>query len=157
MGWFFNRKSKKIEEAKPKVCRHQWKDFPWYYKATYFTAQQTLKAKIIEPYVCIHCKERKDVILKEINTQISYEDAKKQIDTWRNDYKDYMMDETIINDMIADMQLVDREYLALAEAITNPPKTFENDPLDTEIKELQKVLKDLEKDFSVSASQTVTT
>lgn len=157
MGWFFNRKSKKIEEAKPPVCRHKWKDFPWYYEATYHTGHSCLKAKIIEPYVCIHCKERKNVVLKETEITMTYEEAHEFIDNWKKEYRDHMIDEVFVNDMIADMQLVDREYLALAEAIANPPKTFENDPLDKEMKELQKALKSLEKDFSVQTPQTATT
>lgn len=140
------------------------KTFPWYYDATYYTGQETLTASIIEPFVCIHCKERKNVTLKNFSGIMSYEEAREFINGWKEQYEDHMMDEALVNDMIADMQLVDREYLALAEAITNPPKT----DLETEMEQLvrtvkaghlpeldldnKKALKNMEKDFAVQAA-----
>lgn len=95
---------------------------------------------------------------------MSYEEAREFINGWKEQYEDHMMDEALVNDMIADMQLVDREYLALAEAITNPPKT----DLETEMEQLvrtvkaghlpeldldnKKALKNMEKDFAVQAA-----
>ena len=71
MCWFFKRK--KVEEYK---CRHTWKDFPWYYNATYYRDTKTLKANIIAPYVCIHCKEQHNEILKSVEySGYTYEKA----------------------------------------------------------------------------------
>lgn len=137
MGWFFNRKSKVKEVPKPAPCRHKWKDFPWYYEATYQTQCKMLHAKIVEPYVCIHCKERKDVILRDYSTTCSYEQAEGIIDGWKETYKDRMIDRVFVEDMIADMQLVDREYLAIAESLAHPPLSG----LETEMQQLIKTVK----------------
>ena len=122
--WPFTKKSK--EPPKPVECRHHWKDFPWYYEATYYSDSHRLEAKLIEPYVCIHCKERKNVVLKEhARVNISYDDANDVIEEWREKYKDHMEDRAIIEDMIHDTQLVDREYLAIVESLANPVSGLE--------------------------------
>lgn len=134
MCWFFKRK--KVEEYK---CRHTWKDFPWYYNATYYRDTKTLKASIIAPYVCIHCKEQHNEILKSVEySGYTYEKALELIDGWKEKYKYYMEDEVLVKEAIADMQLVDREKLALYESITNPP------PITALEKEMKDALKDFE-------------
>ena len=91
MCWFFKRK--KVEEYK---CRHTWKDFPWYYNATYYRDTKTLKASIIAPYVCIHCKEQHNEILKSVEySGYTYEKALELIDGWKEKYK-YYMEEMVI-------------------------------------------------------------
>ena len=133
MSWFF----KKPKVVEPKVCRHKWKDFPWYYEAAYYQNYNQFKASIIEPYVCIHCKERKNVVLRDHHASCSFDEAKETIDFWQEKYKDKMLDSVLVEDMIADMQLVDREYLAIAEALVNPPKTN----LETEMEQLINTIK----------------
>ena len=134
MCWFFKRK--KVEEYK---CRHTWKDFPWYYNATYYRDTKTLKASIIAPYVCIHCKEQHNEILKSVEySGYTYEKALELIDGWKEKYKYYMEDEVLVKEAIADMQLVDREKLALYESVTNPP------PITALEKEMKDALKDFE-------------
>lgn len=130
--WPFTKKSK--EPPKPVECRHHWKDFPWYYEATYYKDTYRLEAKLIEPYVCIHCKERKNVTLKEHQrVNLSYDEANELIDEWREKYKNYMEDRAIVEDMIHDMQLVDREYLAIVESLAHPTSGLES--------EMEKLLK----------------
>ena len=152
MSWFF----KKPKVVEPKVCRHKWKDFPWYYEAAYYQNYNQFKASIIEPYICIHCKERKNVILCERNDSCSLEKAREIIDSWKQKYKDQMLDKVLVEDMIADMQLVDREYLAIAEALANPPKS----DLEIEMEQLVKTIKagSLNPDYKPAASvKTATT
>ena len=43
-----------------------WKDFPWYIDSTW-CIDQTFDLTIIESYVCIFCKERKNVELINIH------------------------------------------------------------------------------------------
>ena len=117
---FWDKKKKTLP---PPPCRHKWMDFPWYYEAKYIKDTKFFNAKIIEPYVCIHCKERKNIVLKEISTYISIKNATDVIESWKQTYKDKMQDKAIVEDMINDMQLVDREYLAIAHSLQNPDST----------------------------------
>ena len=122
MGWF-NRKSK-VEEVKPQkpVCNHKYKDFPWFYEARYNTSTRELTFKVWEPFVCIHCKERINRLLYERNSHYkTYEEADDYVTQFREKYADRMEDEVVIEDMIADMQLVDRDYLLIAETLLKVP------------------------------------
>ena len=122
MGWF-NRKSK-VEEVKPRkpVCNHKYKDFPWFYEARYNTSTRELTFKVWEPFVCIHCKERINRLLYERNSHYkSYEEADNYVTQFREKYADRMEEEVVVEDMIADMQLVDRDYLLIAETLLKVP------------------------------------
>lgn len=122
MGWF-NRKSK-VEEVKPQkpVCNHKYKDFPWFYEARYNTSTRELVFKVWEPFVCIHCKERINRLLYERNSHYkTYEEADDYVTQFREKYADRMEEEVIVEDMIADMQLVDRDYLLIAETLLKVP------------------------------------
>lgn len=122
MGWF-NRKSK-VEEVKPQkpVCNHKYKDFPWFYEARYNTSTRELDFKVWEPFVCIHCKERINKLLYERNSHYkTYEEADDYVTQFREKYADRMEEEVVVEDMIADMQLVDRDYLLIAETLLKVP------------------------------------
>jgi hypothetical protein len=122
MGWF-NRKSK-VEEVKPQkpVCNHKYKDFPWFYEARYNTSTRELTFKVWEPFVCIHCKERINRLLYERNSHYkTYEEADDYVTKFREKYADRMEEEVVVEDMIADMQLVDRDYLLIAETLLKVP------------------------------------
>lgn len=71
---FFNRNKNKNKNenlpSTPPPCKHKWKDFPWYIDSALFDNTK-LHIRIIEPYVCIYCKKRKDIILKK-NNKIKY-------------------------------------------------------------------------------------
>lgn len=122
MGWF-NRKSK-VEEVKRQkpVCNHKYKDFPWFYEARYNTSTRELTFKVWEPFVCIHCKERINKLLYERNSHYkTYEEADNYVTQFREKYADRMEEEVVVEDMIADMQLVDRDYLLIAETLLKVP------------------------------------
>lgn len=114
-------KKKKIEQVTPpkaKECDHKYRDFPWYIESkftrstTYYGARFDYNIKIMEPYVCIHCKKRKDVLLQEFSASgVSYETYENTFNQICNRYKDHLKDKAVIEDMINDMQLVDQEYL----------------------------------------------
>lgn len=116
---FFNRKKNRNSPLPSPPCNHKWKDFPWYIDAVLYGGSE-LHVKIVEPYVCIYCKKRKDVILKE-QTHLNYTVSKAYdfILSLEEKYKDFIKDEAVVNDMINDMILVDREYLRLYEEVVN--------------------------------------
>jgi len=134
MGWF-NRKPK-VEEVKPQkpVCNHKYKDFPWFYEARYNTSTRNLVFKVWEPFVCIHCKERINKLLYERNSHYkTYEEADDYVTQFREKYADRMEEEVVVEDMIADMQLVDRDYLLIAETLLKVPADKLLEPLKLKI------------------------
>lgn len=121
MGFWNWGKKQKVKNADKPVefkCNHKWRDFPWYVQATYFAGTRRFELKIIEPYVCVHCKERKDIILHHIERDgYSWDDAEKLLtDCWEK-YGEHCQDRPIIEDMINDMQLVDRQYLEILKSL----------------------------------------
>ena len=123
---FWNRKKKKDEQPlMPPPCRHRWKDFPWYINAEYFSGIDRFEFRVYEPYVCIYCKERQDKLIFEFISSISKKEADKYIENFEEKYDEHLEDRVIIEDMITDMQLVDREYLNIYESLKtlNPDKT----------------------------------
>ena len=118
MGFFKKKPS-------PKHCNHKWKDFKWDIEATYYySSDNSFNIKIIEPYVCIYCKERKNVILKEYNSACCTErEANNIYNNWEKRYSGNLEDRAIIEDKINDMILVDREYLELYNKVVNPAET----------------------------------
>lgn len=116
---FFNRKKNKNSPLPSPPCNHKWKDFPWYIESTLFDNGKLL-VEIIEPYVCIYCKKQKNIILKKITrSNITRSGANELICELEEKYKDFIKDEAVVNDMINDMILVDREYLRLYEEVVN--------------------------------------
>ena len=117
MGFFKKKPS-------PKHCNHKWKDFKWYIEATYYSSDNSFNIKIIEPYVCIYCKERKNIILREIKaTHCSKAEADNTYNNLLKRYEKNIEDRAIIEDKINDMTLVDREYLELYDKVVNPAET----------------------------------
>lgn len=114
----FNRKKK--EQIKQRVCNHKWKDFHWYLEATYFKDDGGFQIKVIEPYVCIYCKERKDVVLREQRTYCTRKEASEICDNWEEKYQEHLKDKALVEDEIHDMILVDKEYLELYNKVINP-------------------------------------
>ena len=97
-------------------CQHKFQDFPWYIEFNIYTgnyqSQNRLTYKIIEPYVCIYCGERRDIVLEQREiTGYSKSDMTKTIDNVREIYADRIKPKPIIEDMINDLKLVDVEHL----------------------------------------------
>ncbi|MBQ9613065.1 MAG: hypothetical protein IJV14_10865 [Lachnospiraceae bacterium] len=109
--WF-----KKKENKKP-VCIHKWKDFPPY--LVYSTTNMLVQ--IIEPYVCVYCKERKDVYLLNECWKgegiYSYSHFQQVVKQYQDTYKDILRPRVIVEDMVHDEMLVDREHLRILEDI----------------------------------------
>lgn len=109
----------KFQPATPEFkCSHTWKDFPWYVDVTYYIDESMFKLKIMKPYVCIHCKERRDELLLE---QTRFETSLKVVEEFeaaaKEEYSDKIMPKAIVEEQIRDMQLVDREALKIAEQL----------------------------------------
>ena len=112
--WSWRKKLKNSDKPVEFKCNHKWQDFPWYMQATYYEDTRKFEIKLIESYVCVHCKERKDVILHHlVRDNYSWDDAEKLVDDCWEKYGKYCKDRPIIEDMIHDMQLVDRQYLEI--------------------------------------------
>ena len=122
MAWFRKKQRSKEEKGVP-TRNHKWKDFPWYMSGKYNYETRYATLEIVEPYVCIHCKERKDVVLHSIaRANYDWEDTKELLDTADKLYGKYCEPRPVVEDMINDMQLVDREYLKFAELIHTTQK-----------------------------------
>lgn len=97
-------------------CQHKFQDFPWYlesnmYTGTY-TSQNRLVYKLIEPYVCIYCGERRDIVLEQREiTGYSKSDMKKMIENVQETYSDRIKPRAIIEDMVNDLKMVDVAHL----------------------------------------------
>lgn len=128
----FNKKGKqKVEQKEPIVspCSHHWKDFNWYINATYnfspvgyvngYKRKPYGILEIVEPYVCIHCKERKNVILDRFETApMTYERFLEEYKHLMNhEFKDKIKPRALVEDEIHDFQLVDTEYLKFARQL----------------------------------------
>ena len=114
MAWW-NKKKQVVEEPKPiepPPCKHSYKDFPWYIQINYYSSKHEFDYTIYEPYVCIYCGKRKDV--KLYHSDGGHYDKFKDLLTFEkamyNEYPE-MKPRPIVEDMIHDMQLVDKEKL----------------------------------------------
>lgn len=114
---------------KPPPCNHKWKDFPWYTIESYDYSSRVVCFSVYEPYVCIYCKERKDVCLEKHKRFVgSRLNADKYIIKRKEELGSNWKPRAIVEDMINDFQLVDREHLKIAEALrSGPVVSFRNE------------------------------
>lgn len=113
---FFKRKNRKQITSSATECQHLWKDFPWYIEGEFNDnkSQTEYNIFIYEPYVCVKCKERKDIVLNKVygkGIYATHEGFKEKFNDLRKKYADYCLDKVIIEDMINDFQMVDRRAL----------------------------------------------
>lgn len=120
------------------TCQHKWKDFPWYiqrdverdYNSTMYLI------RVWQPYVCVKCKERRDESLETVKV-LTINDRDEYYERMLEDYKDKVLPIAVVEDMVKDEQLVDREYLRLMDEFQNPSSPFDN--LDLLRGEIEKV------------------
>lgn len=115
--WLKRRKHQKSGASPPlPPCKHVWKDFPWYIEGVYDLDYNAETITIYEPYVCVHCKERKDVILLKVNRYVeNRKEGSKILGGYIDEFKSYLVSRPIVEDMINDFIYVDREKLELLE------------------------------------------
>ena len=118
MGFLFGKK-----ENEPMVCNHKWKDFPWYVVLDKGYEIDRYTIRVYEPYVCVKCKKRRDEYLYgwEFDSERKF---KQKVEEIKTAHADKIMDRLLLEDMIKDEQLIDREYLKVVEALENPSDAF---------------------------------
>lgn len=123
---FRKKKEEKIEEellfSKPKHL-HVFKDMPWYMEEEYSGEGRWALYRIIEPYICIYCGERKNVVLDKTRwDNITPADREKFYEEVRHTYKKYLKPKAVVEDMINNILLVrDPKYLDTVEAFRGTP------------------------------------
>lgn len=121
--WPFKKKeeTKPVQAPSKKPCEHKYKDFDWYARAEYDIDTHEFVARIYEPYVCIHCGHRKDIVLDEISSPIyTIKEARERYAQFQEPYLDKLKDRAYVEDKIHDMILVDRSYIDIYMALHNP-------------------------------------
>lgn len=121
--WPWMRKEPK-EPAEPVIsevkCPHTYKDFPWYMESQYDRGTCVLHFKIIEPYVCLHCGDRQNIILEKGDRYVTtYKEACSVTDFIYDQHKDDLRQKAVVEDMIHDAIYVDREKLDILERLRN--------------------------------------
>ena len=111
-----NKNEERISTPQSQSCQHKFQDFPWYIESNmhtgYYQNQNHLIYKLIEPYVCIYCGERRDITLEQREiTGYSKDKMQKVIENIKETYSDRIKPRPIIEDMINDLKLVDAEHL----------------------------------------------
>ena len=111
-----NKTEERFLTPQSSTCLHKFQDFPWYIESNIFTGnyqnQNRLTYRIIEPYVCIYCGERRDIVLEQREiTGYSKSSMKEIVDNVQETYSDRIKPKPIIEDMINDLKLVDVEHL----------------------------------------------
>lgn len=110
-------KKQESQSQEPLKCNHKWKDFDWYVDGNY--NGQTLLFKVYEPYVCVICHERKDVLLFK---QVTQHKTMKGANEWAENFVEktpQIKARAEIEDAINDFIMVDREYLNILEGLRN--------------------------------------
>lgn len=124
-GIFKRRRAKEEVPAQlpPPECPHTWKDFPWYMKVQWeqngiMSDTGNLTIEIFEPYICVHCKQRKDIKLVEnIKKGISAKSALNCVNDYEELFAEQLEPIPVVEDMIHDYFYVDREKLRIYEKI----------------------------------------
>lgn len=127
--WPFKRKEEpKLIEPPP--CKHKYQDFPMYVTTNYSGYNNSVTISVYEPYICIYCKDRKDVELERtVLKSISRQRADMETEAKIKELGDHCKPIWEIEDMIHDFQLVDREWLELAKFVRTGQKSHENPSL----------------------------
>lgn len=116
--WPFKKKRHVPSVSEPPPCKHKWQDFPWIIRFYFDYGKGTLKVEIWEPYVSIYCKKRENrKLIEDYYDGISGEEIDELMKKYREKYRDYCQHEAVVEDQINDFQLVDREWLEIANML----------------------------------------
>lgn len=134
--WPFKKKKPPISTPSNTDCNHKYREFDWYKETNlsvtgYRSGEEIgyLTIRIYKPYVCIHCKHRKDVLLKEITRiDTTWEEALKEDKQILETYADKLRPRPEVEEAVADFQLIDREYLKHAQALFPDRDILKEDP-----------------------------
>lgn len=119
----FNKKIKRTQ------CTHKrQKDFDWYITCEHVVdlmhGINEYEIKVIEPYVCVACKHREDVVLRTFTADNSCT-KDSLIDELKGMYPQ-IRPKLEIEDEINDFIRVDREYLQIIESMCTPKIDVQN-------------------------------
>lgn len=120
----FKRKKKETALEIPVIPHeHTWKDMPWYMDVAYDGGAGTASYKIIEPYICVTCGERKNVCLEGESWQHIDASTREEFYTnVRKRYKKYLKPRAVVEDMINNILLVKSpDYLNMVEEMRGLP------------------------------------
>lgn len=122
--WWFNKKNKVQKQEiiiPPLPHEHTFKDMPWYMVTQY--EDMAAEYKIIEPYICLTCGERKNVQLEYRKlTGVTYQEGQAFFDKVEKQYKKYLRPRAVVEDMINNILLVkDSSRLEMLEQIMGTP------------------------------------
>lgn len=116
MKLFTRKQSKEIPEVilpqpQSQECQHKWQDFPWYITSSLSNDRYSID--VYEPYVCIFCGKRNDIKLAHYDGSghNAYKQGKEAIDWLKRNFENHIRERIEIEDMVHDMQNVDREFL----------------------------------------------
>jgi hypothetical protein len=123
--WPFKKKKQVAPSFASVPCNHKYREFAWYKEVVLHLTHcengedyGNLTVKIYKPYVCIHCKHRKNILLDEVTRcHISWSDTLKFSKQLVEDYPGRFKPQAVIESEIADFQLIDREYLKAAHEL----------------------------------------
>lgn len=122
---FFKRKKKPVSIMELPIIEHEhiFKDLPWYMEMSYNGQEKTASYKIVEPYICITCGERKDIVLEKSDwSNISATERDKEYAAVQKRYKKYLKPRAIVEDMINNIILVkDAKRLEMIEEMRGLP------------------------------------
>ena len=127
MGIFSRKKDIPIPQYQPVFPEikheHTWKDLPWYMEVEYSGTKNTAQYEIIEPYICITCGERKNIVLEKCAWQnISSTDRDEEYEKIKKKYKKYLKPRAVVEDMINNILLVkDPDHLEMVENMRGTP------------------------------------
>ena len=93
---------------------HLWQDFPWILEDEYKGRSDDYPSRIEidEIYVCRICGETKRMRLFYEGENISRKAHDEKVERLKEEFKDNIKPVPVVNDMINDMKLLDRERLA---------------------------------------------
>ena len=118
-----------IEELSKPICQrkngnHMWRDFPPYLTYKWNGPKNQSVISIIEKYVCVFCHEIKVKTLEEWTYQYyPQKDFFEELESYEKKYKNLLKPRVIVEDMINDAIMVDRQKLQMWDQLhaAEPP------------------------------------
>lgn len=135
MGIFSNRR--RIKELEDKIAReekvemrppcevfgHNWRDFPPFLEFGWRGKSDDSIIQIKEYYVCTCChKKQTKILLSRRYRGYDQEYFFNQVKEFQTEYKDFLKPEAVVEDMVNDAIMVDRQKLKFWDQLHAPEK-----------------------------------
>ena len=149
MGIFSSKK--RIKELEEKIANseieikspcemfgHTWRDFPPVLEFSWSGKAEKSTIEIIETYVCTCCHQRQEKkLLSRAYTGYDQDYFFDQVREYKKEYKDLIKPEAVVEDMIQDAIMVDRQKLKFWDKLHAAEKP-EKEPFEFKIEERRK-------------------